>query len=72
MPISRIEAETLALMEEACDQAWRILEANTPSVSPAEAQKIHLHMSSRVMASVADGERNPEELTIIALNLRQE
>ena len=71
MPISKIEAETFALMEEACDEAWRILEANTSYISPAEALKIHRQMKSRVMAAVADGERNPEELTIVALNLRQ-
>jgi hypothetical protein len=56
---------------QACDEAWRILEANTSYISPAEALKIHRQMKSRVMAAVADGERNPEELTIIALNLRQ-
>ncbi len=58
-------------MEEVCDEAWRILEANTSSISPAEAHKIRRKMASRVMAAVGDGERDPEELMVIALNLRQ-
>ncbi len=71
MPMPKIDPETVALVEEVCDEAWHVLEAATSIISPAEAHEIRCQMVSRVMAAVADGERNPEELKVLALNLRQ-
>ncbi len=70
-PKASFGPETIALMEEVCDAAWCLLEATTSSISPAEAHKIRSQMAIRVMDAVAAGERDPEELKVIALNLRQ-
>ena len=71
MPTSNIGPETLARVEAVCEEAYVVLEAVTSSISPAEAHEIRSRMAVRVMAAVADGERNLEELKVIALNLRQ-
>jgi hypothetical protein len=63
----------IALVQAVCDEAFLIVEAAASPISPispTEALEIRSQMALRVMAAVADGERNLEELKIIALNLR--
>lgn len=63
----------IALVQAVCDEAFLVLEGATSNspISPSEAHEIRSQMAIRVMAAVADGERNFEELTVIALNFKQ-
>ena len=64
----------IALVQAVCDEAFLIVEAAASPISPispTEALEIRSWMAIRVMAAVADGERNLEELKVIALNLKQ-
>ena len=63
--------EIAALVEAVCDEAYAVLEAATSSITPAEAHEIRRQISNRVMAAVGDGERDPQVLMDVALNLKQ-
>ena len=63
--------EIAALVEAVCAEAYAVLEAATSSITPAEAHEIRRQMSNRVIAAVGDGERDPQVLMDVALNLKQ-
>jgi hypothetical protein len=59
------DSETVALMGRVCDTAWQELQRRLNACS----DPIHVHtlMALRVIHAVADGERDPERLKVIAL-----
>jgi GAF domain-containing protein len=61
------EPEDLTLMGTACDQAWAILQTALLFPSGEYQRNIRSQMAVRVMAALADGERDPDQLESIAL-----
>lgn len=64
-----LDSNDLALAEDVCDEAWRLLEAVVADLSPHDGIAIRHGIANRVKAAMLDGERDTEKLKTIALNL---
>ena len=65
---SNFDCETLALMGRVCDEAWRDLQATMFFPLPSDANETLQRIAARVMAAVAEGERDPVQLKAIAMD----
>jgi hypothetical protein len=65
---SNFDSETVALRGSVCDDAWRDLQATTFFPRPSDANEILHRIAARVMAAVAEGERDPTRLKAIAMD----
>jgi hypothetical protein len=65
---SNFDCETVALMGRVCDDAWRDLQATRFFPLPSDANEVLHRMAARIMAAVAEGERDPTRLKAIAMD----
>jgi hypothetical protein len=66
LPPHSFDAETVAMMGRLCDEAW--LEAQCRlSCPPGDRSGLRNLVALRILAAVANGERDPERLTAKAL-----
>ena len=68
-PDATYDAETVALMGRVCDDVWRELQVNNYTSGKVDASDVRSTVALRVLAAVADGERDPERLKSIALQM---
>ena len=65
---SNFDCETVALMGRVCGEAWRDLQVTTFFPLPSDANETLHRIAARVMAAVAEGERDPARLKAIAMD----
>jgi hypothetical protein len=65
---SNFDCETVALMGRVCDDAWRDLQATMFFPLPSDAEETLHRIAARIMAAVAEGERDPTRLKAIAMD----
>jgi hypothetical protein len=61
------QPEEITLMGTACDKAWAILQTALMFPSGDYQRSVRRRMAKRVMAALAEGERDPDQLKSIAL-----
>ena len=65
---SNFDCETVALMGRVCDDVWCEVQKTTFFPSARDADEMLHRVAARVMAAVADGERDAARLKAIALD----
>ena len=61
------DAETVAMMGRVCDDAWREAQSRLSFPSAADPSGLRNLVAIRIMAAVANGERDPSRLVAKAL-----
>ena len=67
LPPDGFDPDTVAMMGRVCDEAWREAERRLSLTSAADTSGLRDVVALRVMAAVANGERNPDRLRLLAL-----
>jgi hypothetical protein len=61
------DAETVAFMGALCDEAWHVAQSQLALPEAGDPSGLRELVALRIMAAVANGERNPEPLRLMAL-----
>ncbi len=68
LPPSSFDPETVALMGRVCDDAWSEAQSWLSLAPVGDATGFRAMLAPRVMAAVANGERDPQRLRLVALS----
>jgi hypothetical protein len=68
LPPDGFDPDTVAMMGRVCDEAWREAERRLSLTSAADTSGLRDVVALRVMAAVANGERDQIRLKAIALD----
>ena len=68
LPPQSFDPDTVAMMGRVCDEAWEEARARLSFPDAADLSGLRNLVAARVMAAVAGGQRNPEQLKTIALD----
>jgi hypothetical protein len=68
LPPSSFDPETVALMGRVCDDAWNEAQRWLSLAPVGDATGFRAMLALRVMAAVANGERDPQRLRLVALS----
>jgi hypothetical protein len=64
---ARFDVETLMLVGQVCDQAWRDLNQTMFFPDPKAADDVRRTIATRVLAAVTNGERDMERLKAMVI-----
>ena len=67
LPPNSFDPETVALMGRVCDDAWNEAQRWLSLAPVGDASGLRAMLALRVMAAVANGERDPQRLGLLAL-----